>query len=66
MAKREIYFVEVGCPDCGKNGKITYSENENPVYGRGCDKRVVEVSIGFKVNNKKIICVDCDTVILEP
>jgi len=63
MAKRENFSSAIICPSCEKVGQASFSENENPVHGKGLDKRVEFVSDGFKVLSQKIFCVDCNVVI---
>jgi hypothetical protein len=48
MAKREELDKDLHCPDCGKKGTLTWSENENPMHaGARNDPQIVSISEGF-------------------
>lgn len=67
MAKREQFSTYVTCPACDKKGTASWEENENPVHGRGYDRELIDVSIGFhlakgqldKSGDPKIDCDNC-------
>lgn len=63
MSKKEEYTVDISCPECDQTGRATYSENENPVHGRGFDKRLENVSEGFKIIKGNIYCEKCKKTI---
>ncbi|WP_288392487.1 hypothetical protein [uncultured Herbaspirillum sp.] len=66
MAKREKFSAPIECKKCGKTGRATWEENENPVYGNGAARELIDVSEGFRRGGAKdsagdpeIICAKC-------
>ena len=59
MTKKETYKAAIECSQCRLQGKATYSENENPVYGDGLDQVVESVSEGFEIRGGSIFCIKC-------
>ncbi len=60
MAKREKYQSTIRCLKCGAICTATYSENENPVFGNGVEKKIESVSHGFRIELERIICGNCN------
>lgn len=72
MAKRESYSEQLECPNCGAQGTAQWSENENPVYGRGLNKTLHSVSDGFEQGKQKdqngdplVACQACGVVVSD-
>jgi len=70
MAKRESYSQNLECLNCGVQGAAQWSENENPVYGRGLNKTLHSVSDGFERGRQKdrngdptIVCQGCGAIV---
>jgi ribosomal protein S27E len=70
MAKREFITSHLKCEDCGTTGTAEWSENENPVHGRGLDSKLLSVSDGFKagigtvaMGDQAIECTGCGKII---
>lgn len=61
MACREQYEIYIKCPNCGKQGEVTWEEDESPVYGRGENKELISVSGGFHNEEKNPPQILCDT-----
>ncbi|MDM5181752.1 hypothetical protein PO883_31725 [Massilia sp. DJPM01] len=70
MAKRETFTSPVECTGCGKAGRVTWEENENPVYAGGSERDLIDVPVGFRRGNGKdasgdpeIVCDTCGTAV---
>jgi hypothetical protein len=70
MAKRETFTSPVECTRCGKSGRVTWEENENPVYAGGPERDLVDVPDGFRRSNGKdasgdpeIVCDTCGAAV---
>jgi hypothetical protein len=70
MARRERISSHIECKDCGKTGTAEWSENENPVHGRGLDSQLLSVTEGFAkgqgtvaLGDQAIVCLTCDKVV---
>ncbi|MFM0742247.1 hypothetical protein PQQ51_33940 [Paraburkholderia xenovorans] len=66
MPKRETFSSPIECKRCGKTGRATWEENENPVHGDGLDRELKELDAGFHPGKGQdlsgdvaIICDDC-------
>ena len=71
MAARNKHSVDFECPDCGKTGTLSVSEDDGPVL----DLRfsVDGISEGFTVSKKgqnlaetQVVCNDCRVAVLWP
>ena len=69
MPKRETFQSQLTCSSCGRIGTAKWSENENPVYGRGLDRTLESVSDGFERTQSTdssgdpvIVCESCGEV----
>lgn len=66
MAVREQYVVYLSCPTCKKQGEATWEEDESPIYGRGANKEIISISVGFASDRKnppKIFCKSCKVAV---
>ena len=70
MAKREWIRTHIECKTCGNTGTAEWSENENPVHGRGLDSILHSVTEGFAagpgkvaLGDQEILCLTCKTVV---
>ena len=73
MSKREFITSHLKCEDCGTTGTAEWSENENPVHGRGLDSKLLGVTEGFArgegkvaMGDQAIVCTDCGRVVNAP
>jgi hypothetical protein len=65
MAARDEWSIPLKCPNCKREGEITFSEDDHP-YMKGDSLRIDSISEGFKVRNygrtsgsTEVECSDC-------
>ena len=72
MAARKRHSVGLECPDCGKTGTLSVSEEDSP-FMRDLRFSVDGITEGFTVSEKgrnlaetEVVCNDCKVVVLWP